>query len=62
MCLSNVYKTTGDEETLVCEYVSNISVEGENVIITDVLGKEITVPGTLLKVDLIKNIVMIKSA
>ena len=62
MCLSNVYKTTGDEETLVCQYVSNISVEGENVVLTDVLGKEISVPGTLMKVDLINNVVMIRSA
>lgn len=62
MCLSNVYQIQGEEQTLVCEYVSDIRVDGENVILTDVIGKELTVVGTLMQVDLINNRVLIRSA
>ena len=60
MCLSNVYLVSGDSEELVCEYASNVSVEGENIRLTDVIGQEITVTGTIINVDLIKNEIKVK--
>ena len=60
MCLSNVYLVSGDSEELVCEYASSVSVEGENIRLTDVIGQEITVTGTIINVDLIKNEIKVK--
>ena len=58
MCLATVYKESDD--TVICRNVSKILVEGEKVIIRDIMGDETTVVGTILMVDLAKSIVKIK--
>ena len=55
MCLSNVYLVSDDSEKLVCEYASSVSVQGNQIHLTDVIGQEITVVGTIMSVDLINN-------
>ena len=60
MCLSNVYLVSDDNEELVCEYASNVDVEGDQIHLTDVIGQEITLIGTILSVDLIKNQIRVK--
>ena len=60
MCLSNVYLVSDDSEKLVCEYASSVSVEGDQIRLTDVIGQEITVVGTILSVDLINNQIKVK--
>lgn len=60
MCLSNVYLVSGESEELVCEYASSVSVDGDNIRLTDVIGQEITVTGTIINVDLIKNEIKVK--
>jgi len=62
MCLSTVYTVDNGEENMVCEYVSNIDVGDNKITLTDVIGKEVTVNGTVLSVDLINNKILIKSA
>ena len=61
MCLSNVYLVSDDSEKLVCEYASSVSVKGNQILLTDVIGQEITVVGTILSVDLIKNQIKVKA-
>ena len=58
MCLATVYKESDD--TVICRNVSKILVEGEKVIIRDIMGDEATVVGTILMVDLANSIVKIK--
>ena len=58
MCLATVYKES--EDTVICRNVSKILVEGEKVIIRDIMGDETTVVGTILMVDLANSIVKIK--
>ena len=58
MCLATVY--TEREATVICRNVSKILVEGEKVIIRDIMGDETTVVGTILMVDLANSIVKIK--
>ena len=58
MCLATVYKESDD--TVICRNVSKILVEGEKVIIRDIMGDETTVVGTTLMVDLANSIVKIK--
>ncbi|MBR6405326.1 MAG: CooT family nickel-binding protein [Lachnospiraceae bacterium] len=60
MCLSNVYLVSDDDEKLVCEYAQSVAVEGDKILLTDVIGQEITVVGTILSVDLIKNQIRVK--
>lgn len=58
MCLATVYKESDD--TVICRNVSKILVEGETVIIRDIMGSETTVEGKILMVDLANSIVKLK--
>ena len=62
MCLSNVYTRTGDEDKLVCQFVSSIAVDGDDITITDVIGEETHITGTIVSVDLVKNTVIVSAA
>lgn len=62
MCLSNVFLVSDDSEELVCEYASTVDVEGDKILLTDVIGQEITLTGSILSVDLIKNQIRVKKA
>lgn len=61
MCLSNVFLVSDGSEELVCEYASSVDVSGNEIRLTDVIGQEITVTGTILSVDLIKNQIKVKA-
>lgn len=58
MCLATVYKESDD--TVICRNVSKLLVEGDTVIIRDIMGSETTVEGTILMVDLANSIVKLK--
>ena len=58
MCLATVYKESDD--TVICRNVSKILVEGDNLIIRDIMGDETTVEGKILMVDLANNIVKLQ--
>ncbi|MDR3334259.1 MAG: CooT family nickel-binding protein [Treponema sp.] len=62
MCLSTVYElgTNGAKKKL-CEYVSAIRVAGDTVIMTDIMGEELSVSGSLETVDLVKNTIIISA-
>ena len=45
MCLATVYKNP--ENTVVCKNVSRIDVDGEYVLIRDILGEEIRLQGKI---------------
>ena len=62
MCLSNVFLVSDGAEKLVCEYASSVAVEGDKIKLTDVIGQEIAVTGTILSVDLIKNEIKVKAS
>lgn len=62
MCLSTVYEEVGGERKKVCEYVSGISTGENAVTLTDIMGKETVVRGTLKSLDFIKNVIVIEGA
>ena len=62
MCLSNVYEVSADSEKLICEFVSDIRINGDTITLIDVLGQETTVTGKVTAVDLINNRVTIMAA
>ena len=52
MCLSDAYEIKDGKQNLVCSRVCNVSADGENVTLTDLMGIRKIVPGKLKKVDL----------
>ena len=55
MCLATVYKISDD--SVIFKNVSRIDVDGENVILRDIMGDERIVEGKILMVDLANSIV-----
>lgn len=61
MCLAAAYKNEEVPESLVCKFVSNINIDGDTIVLTDIMGEEIKLEGTVSSVDLVKNIVVIST-
>ena len=55
MCLATVYKNSDD--SVIFKNVSRIDVDGEKVILRDIMGYERVVEGKILMVDLANSIV-----
>ena len=60
MCLSTVYKADGSERTKLAEYVSTVKTEGGKITLTDIMGVETVVFGTVKSVDLVENQIIIE--
>lgn len=58
MCLATVYRS--DDESVLFRNVSRLDVEGEKVILRDIMGDEKVIVGSVLMVDLANSIVKIK--
>ena len=58
MCLATVYKDTDD--SVIFKNVSRINVEGDKLILRDIMGDERIVEGSILMVDLANSIVKVK--
>lgn len=57
MCLAIVYKESDD--SVIFKNVSRIDVDGDKLIIRDILGDEKVVEGRLLMVDLANSVVKV---
>lgn len=62
MCLSTVYKNEINEANMLAKNVADIRVENGTIIFTDLMGIRYTFNGTLEKVDLMDNYVLVKEA
>lgn len=62
MCLSKAYRVSEGEQELICEYVGDIRIDGTTIYLTDIVGQESVIEGTVMRVDLINNAVYIKAA
>lgn len=58
MCLATVYKENDD--SVIFKNVSHINVEGDKLILRDIMGDERVVEGSILMVDLANSIVKVK--
>lgn len=58
MCLSTAYKESKPDEVLM-EDVSMINIDGENVILTDLMGEKKTFKGRLTYADLTGAVIRI---
>ncbi|MDD3338476.1 MAG: CooT family nickel-binding protein [Lachnospiraceae bacterium] len=57
MCLATVF--TAEDNSIILKNVSRIDVEGDKVILRDIMGEERTIKGDILMVDLANSIVKI---
>lgn len=57
MCLATVYKNSDD--SVIFRNVSRIDVDGDKLVIRDIMGDEKVVEGRLLMVDLANSIVRV---
>lgn len=58
MCLATVYKSN-EPDSILFQFVSKIEVDGAKVILTDVMGEQKTVEGTVKMVDLANSVIEI---
>ena len=58
MCLATVYKNSDD--SVIFRNVSRIDVDGEKLLIRDIMGDEKVIEGRLLRVDLANSVVKVE--
>ena len=58
MCLATVFKESDD--SVIFKNVARIDVDGNQLILRDIMGDERVVEGTILMVDLANSIVKLK--
>jgi len=60
MCLSTVMIEKNGGREKLCEYVSKVKTDGNDIVFTDVMGTETTISGILRSMDFIKNIIVVE--
>ena len=61
MCLSTAYLNEQKEETVVARYVAQVKCENGKVVLSDIIGMETEVAGTISFIDLEGGTVVIKA-
>lgn len=60
MCLSTVYRNEVNDANLLARNVADIKVDNGQIIFTDLMGIRTTFNGSLEKVDLMDNYVIVR--
>ena len=60
MCLSAVYKNEVSEQNLLARNIADIKVENGEIILTDLMGVRRVLSGSLERIDLMENYVIVK--
>ncbi|AEF82607.1 CooT family nickel-binding protein [Leadbettera azotonutricia] len=56
MCLSTVYELgEGQTPRKLCEHVCTVSVSGDRLVFTDIIGVEVEFAGLIKNIDLTRN-------
>ncbi len=59
MCLSNVMDLTSGKPTQIASSVQDVSIKGDVLTFTDILGQETVFKGRIAHIDLIKNVIAV---
>ena len=59
MCLSTIYRNEKQEDNILCKFVANITVDGNNLTFEDVMGEKMTITGRLVSADLTAGSVIV---
>ena len=62
MCLSTVYKNTMEEASVVMKNVMRIDCRDGLVILTDLMDRQVEIPGTLVQANLVDGFVIVKES
>ncbi len=62
MCLATAMVNKSGKETVLAKNISTIRVEGGSVVMTDILGEEYVVEGSLISADLVNGVVKVLAA
>ena len=62
MCLSTVYKNTMEEASIVMKNVMRIDCKDGQVILTDLMDRQVAIEGTLVQAYLVDGFVIVKEA
>ena len=62
MCLSTVYKETQDAENILMKNVMTIECREGEVVLTDLMGAELVIPGSLKKASLVDGYALVGAA
>lgn len=60
MCLSTVYKNTKDEASVVMKNVMQIDCKDNQIILTDLMDRTVTIEGQLVQANLVDGFVIVK--
>ena len=60
MCLSTVYKNEINDANLLAKNVADIKIENGQIIFTDLMGIRTVFDGSLEKIDLMDNYVIVR--
>ena len=60
MCLSTVYKNEVNDANLLAKNVADIRIENGQIIFTDLMGIRTVFDGSLEKIDLMDNYVIVR--
>lgn len=59
MCLSTAYRGSVDDNNLLLNNVQKIECRAGEVVLTDIMERQLAVPGRIVEADLINNRVII---
>ena len=62
MCLSTVYKNTVTPETVAMKNVMKIECQGDMVILTDLMERQMAIHGELVMANLVEGVAVAKKA
>ena len=62
MCLSTVYKNTMEPASILMKNVMSIECKEGQVILTDLMDRQLAIPGQLERANLVDGYVIIKEA
>ena len=62
MCLSTVYKNEKNPQNMVMSNVQRIDVQDGQLLLTDLMDREMVIVGKLLSVDLVGGVAIVQEA
>ncbi|WP_274941177.1 CooT family nickel-binding protein [Chordicoccus furentiruminis] len=62
MCLSTVYKETQEPENILMKNVMTIECHPQEVVLTDLMGRKMTIPGILRQANLVDGYALVEEA
>ena len=61
MCLSTVYKNTMEPSSVVMKNVMRIDCKDDQVILTDLMDRTVSIQGQLIQANLVDGFVIVKT-